>query len=374
MTRARVSTDYPWYMNPEHDGGRWLHWNHRILGHWDAAISSKFIKDVNFVPPEDIGANFYPELGPYSSRDPKVIDAHMEALKEYVVVVSWWGRPSRKDSSDGEGCVTDLVMPMLLESAERHGAKIAIHLEPYASRTAKSVKEDLVYITEKYGGSPALFRDPEREDRIVVYVYDSYHIKSNEWATILSPDGRNTIRGTNHDAVVFGLLLGEGDFGELSKAGFDGIYTYFAADGFTSGSTRQKWKTMTNIASSMNLLVSISVGPGYIDTRIRPWNGANAKMRRGGEYFEEGFRLALAAKPDYLSITSFNEWHEGSQIEAAIPKSIPMSILANPPKHDQGDALAGGRGFRYMDYEGKPPDHYLQLTKKWALTFEEMMK
>ena len=33
------------------------------------------------VPPEDIGANFYPELGCYSSRDPVVIDEHMQQFK-----------------------------------------------------------------------------------------------------------------------------------------------------------------------------------------------------------------------------------------------------------------------------------------------------
>ena len=32
---------------------------------------------------------------------------------------------------------------------------------------------------------------------------------------------------------------------------------------------------------------------------------------------------ALGTDPDFIGITSFNEWHEGTQIEPAIPKKIP---------------------------------------------------
>jgi glycoprotein endo-alpha-1,2-mannosidase len=32
------------------------------------------------VPPDDIGANFFPQLGPYSSHDPDVIYKHMAQM------------------------------------------------------------------------------------------------------------------------------------------------------------------------------------------------------------------------------------------------------------------------------------------------------
>lgn len=32
------------------------------------------------MPPEDIGSSFYPELNPYSSRDPDVLESHMEQI------------------------------------------------------------------------------------------------------------------------------------------------------------------------------------------------------------------------------------------------------------------------------------------------------
>lgn len=121
---------YPWYANLETDGA-WNHWNHRVLEHWNPETARRYLRNVNYVPPEDIGCNYYPLLGPYSSMDDKVISEHMRKLKDYVVVVSWWGRPDVKDAKDGEGYSTDSVMPKLFKAAEKVGAKIAFHLEPY---------------------------------------------------------------------------------------------------------------------------------------------------------------------------------------------------------------------------------------------------
>ena len=64
------------------------------------------------------------------------------------------------------------------------------------------------------------------------------------------------------------------------------------------------------------------MGPGYIDTRIRPWNEKTTRSREDGKYYETMFMNAVNANPYFIGITSFNEWHEGTQIEPAIPKTI----------------------------------------------------
>ena len=33
------------------------------------------------MPPEDVASSFYPELGPYSSRDPTVLESHMAQIE-----------------------------------------------------------------------------------------------------------------------------------------------------------------------------------------------------------------------------------------------------------------------------------------------------
>lgn len=70
---------YPWYGNPEHDG-KYFHWNHPYLPHWDKIEAAKWPSGQH-VPPDDIGANFYPQLGPYSSEDPVVVEDHMKQVQ-----------------------------------------------------------------------------------------------------------------------------------------------------------------------------------------------------------------------------------------------------------------------------------------------------
>jgi hypothetical protein len=70
-----------------------------VLPHW----SDHTWDDMEGFPGgESIGANYYPELGCYSSTDKSVIDAHMKMIREAgigVVVITWWGKDSFEDKS-----------------------------------------------------------------------------------------------------------------------------------------------------------------------------------------------------------------------------------------------------------------------------------
>ena len=70
---------YPWYGNPETDG-EYIHWNHRYLPHWRKEEVQKWPLSIH-VPPGDIGSNFYPALGPYSSADPAIVNKHMMQVR-----------------------------------------------------------------------------------------------------------------------------------------------------------------------------------------------------------------------------------------------------------------------------------------------------
>ena len=52
--------------------------------------------------------------------------------------------------------------------------------------------------------------------------------------------------------------------------------------------------------------------PGYDDTRIR---GGFARDRAGGAYYAQSWQAAIASRPNWIVINSFNEWPEGSYIE-----------------------------------------------------------
>lgn len=297
---------YPWYGNPATDGA-WRHWqqnNHR--------------------PPDDIAANYYPVLGAYSSNDQNVVDAHMSAIAYSgvgVVVTSWWG----------QGSFEDRVVPKLLDSAATNGLKVAFHIEPYSGRTADSVRNDIAYIYNRYGNHPAFFRvsRPTRysssaSPRGVFYIFSSTAIPDADWRRVT-----DNIRGTQLDAI----LLGQGPGVDansyanyVTATHLDGLYNYdvLTVDG-------SAYSSISSRLTGMNAIFAPSVGPGYIDSRAVA-GSTRSKSRANGATYDQMWQRAIDSGAEWISITSFNEWHEGTQIEPAMSKSIP--------------------GFTYLNYEG----------------------
>lgn len=97
------------------------------------------------------------------------------------------------------------------------------------------------------------------------------------------------------DCFVLGLWLEAGHGQDLAAAGFDGFYTYFASDGFSFGSSSRNWPRMCSFARERGLACTLSVGPGYQDDKIRPWNAQSSRPRREGAYYDSMWRRALEA-------------------------------------------------------------------------------
>jgi glycoprotein endo-alpha-1,2-mannosidase len=181
---------YLWYGNLTSDG-RWKHWDHKVLPHWQPNKNAKYPQiGQEHHPPESIHSSFYPVRGTYSSRDPSTLSSHfreMRAAGISVAVVSWWGQKSRSESHDSQGVSTDSLIPAVLAAAATiDGLTIAFHMEPYPGRTAESTYEDLLYIHDTYGSSKALYRI---KNKLVFYIYDSYHIHHTDWAQYFTSRG-----------------------------------------------------------------------------------------------------------------------------------------------------------------------------------------
>ena len=339
---------YPWYGNPKFDG-KFIHWNHEYLPHWNAEIAERYQRGRH-VPPDDIGANFYPALGPYSSMDPLVMEDHMKQMQTAgvgVLVTSWY--PPGK--ADGQGIPWDNLVEKLLNVAAKHKLKVALHIEPYDGRNDQTVHKDVEYIINKYSKHEAFYKHKTKDGRYlpVLYIYDSYHTKPHEWAQLLTPSGSHSVRNTKYDCLFICLMVEMSHRLYVENGGFDGFYTYFAVDQFTYGSTWRSWPQLSSLARQTKTLFIPSVGPGYIDTNVRPWNVENTRSRENGDYYRKSWKAALNVDPDIITVTSFNEWHEGTQIEKAVPKSV--------------------SGLVYRDYAPNQPDFYLKLTKEFVDKF-----
>ena len=118
-------------------------------------------------------------------------------------------------------------------------------------------------------------------------------LRPEEWSRLFSRKGDLSVRDTVLDGVFFGLLVEYKHRTDIKKAGFDGFYTYFASDGFTYGSSWKNWRSLTSFARKSSLLFVPSVGPGYVDTRVRAWNSRNTKARRAGKYYEQATKYLV---------------------------------------------------------------------------------
>ncbi|KAL6073300.1 Glycoprotein endo-alpha-1,2-mannosidase [Balamuthia mandrillaris] len=387
---------YPWYGNTTHNK-EWLHWNHVVI---PASPESKpTTTPLVYQPPDHIGANFYPALGLYSSTDPALIHTHMKMIRNAglgVISVSWYP-PSMADEqiATKEPGFTDSNMRRILTVAELYGIKVNLHIEPYKGRGPASIVKDLKYVIDNYGSYSSFYRHPET-GLPLFYLYDSYLTPAKEWATVFGDPATHpdSIRDTPYNAHMIALLVDEVHFKFILDGGFDGCYTYFATDGFTFGSSTKNWKRIAQWANDNSLLFIPSVGPGYADTRIRPWNGRNQRSRRDGQYYEDMWKAVLSLSssteattsllPSIVSVTSWNEWHEGTQIEPAVPKTVEQSSVGEMAARMEEPArgrdaqqkkatLTKDRGlYTYLDYQPRHPEYYMEQTKEMMKRFCEL--
>ena len=81
----------------------------------------------------------------------------------------------------------------------------------------------------------------------------------------------------------------------------------------------------SNAAHSMNKAFVATVIPGYNDTA----NPQYVIDRQDGTYYKLFWSIAKACSPDGYAITSFNEWHEGTEIEPSLEYGDKYIKLSN---------------------------------------------
>ena len=191
-----------------------------------------------------------------------------------TVIVSWWGR----------GSVEDARLPGVVKAARAQGLAVAAHVEPYAGRTVASTGEDVAYL-RRFG-----LRD--------FYIWASSELPAAEW------------RELNADLVGVRVFANTNLVGRAAAGAFDGVYTYDVL--LFTGALFPRFCTQ---ARKAGLLCAPSVGPGY-DAR-RATGDPRIRSRRDGATYDAMWRGAIDAGADVVTITSYNEWHEGTQIEPA---------------------------------------------------------
>jgi hypothetical protein len=99
---------------------------------------------------------------------------------------------------------------------------------------------------------------------------------------------------------------------------FDGLHLFCAAywgllDG-PIGSVDQSFASRVRARGSGKIWAA-GVLPGYDDTRVPGRTNSYRVPRRDGATYRQSWLAAINSHPSWITITSFNEWFEGSMVE-----------------------------------------------------------
>ena len=319
---------YGWYGNPAYDF-EWSHW-----------------QENDHETPWDLASSFYPKLGAYSSRDPGIIDLHMKWIAQAnvnAIVFSWWGR---KDP-------THEVAKQVLDSAAKYRLKVAFLIEPYPGRSAKKICDDIELLNETFGEHPAFLRlsrptanASNPEPRGLFFIYDPSNLSDPELQSL-----SDTVHTSPYDSI---LLYQSTDATLIDRAHADGIFAYEAVL-----DVMHFYKGIQQSVEQKGGLFVPSVAPGFNVKRYFDDSSPLIKRRKNGDNYDDWWEHTIAADPEFIAIISFNEWHEGTQIEPAIRvRNVEPRYLSYENAYDK---------------KGVPAQFsYLRRTARWIKLFLQL--
>ncbi len=252
---------YGWYGRPDGLAKEWLHWNPNVPDH--ASTNT-------------------PQLGWYDSADPKIVRQQIAWAQEAGIdgfILSWWTPWDRK------------VLAELLKQADAKRFAVSLYLE--VAPTPQELHKQLLEVEALAEGHPSFLRV---EGKPAVFLYGRI-------LYALGHDGvREALNGTH--VFTIGDALEPKTFSLLDGAGW-----YMALD--VPDQQREQLVNLQRTARLNDKLLVASVAPGYDDTHIR--SPGRVDQRLDGQFYASMWAAAKLA--DWVVITSWNEWHEGSDIE-----------------------------------------------------------
>ena len=270
-SRLLLAFYYPWYGSPDGPSGKWKHWE----------------------PGREYASTHVPLIGFYDSRSDEVIRYHIRIAQSVGIdgfICSWWGPGNYIDEAFSE----------ILRIAGEMGFHATIYLE--FAHTPEELMEELEYVLSRYGNYSSF---PRWDGRPVVFIY-------------------SRVLGT------IPLEAFSDVFTQLRNEGLDAFYTadtvntkyldvFDALHVYSSLSVADQYPFLVSTCRSKGAIFAPTVCPGYDDRFVR--DPGMVFERQNGSYYKEGWERVMLCKPDWVLLTSFNEWHEGTEVEPSLEHS-----------------------------------------------------
>ncbi len=303
IPRLVMAFYHAWYGNTTGPSKKWFHWNHPI---WDTATGETvgYHDPEKFITPNvrDIGAAHYPLTGPYDCSDPELIRYQLDLAEEAgidVFIIDWFGPPNGP---------VDNYTRVLIDYVEKHGRSTRFSIlydgYHYAKYPLSDSLSELRYLLKTYGGRPSFLKVG---DYSVVFIYASRFYTPRQWDYVI-----RTLRYEGFQAIFLADVFEE----EYAKV-FDGLYTYSPLDTILrGGNLTEVYANAKIMASKYGGIFAGTALPGYDDTKIR--KPGIFLDREDGRIYSKTWQAVIDSGSNWALICSWNEWHEGTEIEPSV--------------------------------------------------------
>lgn len=301
---------YTWYGTP-HFSGEWIHWDD--AGHNPDVFDENGLRDISSP------RHPYPEV--YDSSSEEVIERHVnegEYAGIHGFISSWWGR----------GDMTDLNSLKVLDVLEKRNSnlKLALYYELAPQNSGEKVMEDIEYIKSNYmmrsgylkeNGKPVLFIYFRALFKALECLGENYCMPHERdflnWIPVIEKHGDVFYVADGMSYAIAPLLSPY-----FKNMGMNGIHIYNPVVDILAGMNMKKRYTHFIMeARKYGLEPYLTIIPGYDDTRLQRPHPLYLS-RYDGELYELLWDYIEDSGARKILITTFNEWHEGTEIEPSV--------------------------------------------------------
>src|SRR4051812_15574651 len=327
---------YPWYGT--YSGGH----------SWTENLRAKL------VPPQP------PALGNYSSRSSTTINSQIDESHRGNIsfwATSWWGPGSAEDTT---------IRNSIFTNSRAGELKYAVHYESTGrlgdinSPSFSNFVPDFQYLAQNYFNNSNYLKV---DGRPVVFIY----LTRAYFNTQAGRDAVANLRQTmTNQFGVNPYLVGDDVFPGQTNAtraalwdaitDFDVYGSALQSNGSTSAGVStlaSQYQSARQVAQSAHVGFIPAVSPGFNDSAVRSGHPAAPRYLTDVPGSAEGSlfsaELTQAALPtldpaasNMLMVSTFNEWHEDTQIEP--------TIVANPTTADSSGVGTYAQGYSYSGY------------------------
>ncbi|MBN1766354.1 MAG: hypothetical protein JW860_13925 [Sedimentisphaerales bacterium] len=314
----------------------------------------------------------YPLAGLYNSSDPNLIAQHIsQSLRANITfwAVSWWGPDDFTDNVFRNTILThaqagQLKYAILYESTGRLGS--------FSKPDYANLLPDFQFFAKYYFNNPNYLKV---DGRPVVFIYlTRVYFRGKGGAEL------GALRSAHPDLYIVADDIFGRHYKSTDAVKWDAVTAYdvYGPAMGVFGSTQKaldRWADIMNdagtAAHSAGVGLIPSASPGFNDKAIRPGHRGAPRyftdnpLSAEGDLFRKMLKEIVVPKADPLAgdmimITSFNEWHEDTQIEATAGTVVPT----NKDNTESGTDYT--QGDRYTDYGHLYLDILKQETTTWA--------